>query len=133
LRRFPTIDFAGRLNYLGDGLVRFFRGFWPKRAPKRGFLMVNSWWMAGESWFRDGYFSGLEICRGFRVYFCDSHGGRDQDSTYPPTGKAFRRHARISAGVPGWLAFPDVRVMFGLVVGQTGCLFVNCLNHIVVG
>ena len=47
----------------------FFRGFWPKRVPESGFLMVNSWWIAGESWCRDGYFSALEICHGFRVYF----------------------------------------------------------------
>jgi len=29
---------------------RFAEGFWQKRCAERGFLMVNLWWIAGESW-----------------------------------------------------------------------------------
>jgi hypothetical protein len=35
--------------YSGETLL-FLQGFWEKRAAERGFLMVNSWWNAGESW-----------------------------------------------------------------------------------
>jgi hypothetical protein len=28
----------------------FTGGFWQKRVAERGFLMVNLWWIAGESW-----------------------------------------------------------------------------------
>jgi hypothetical protein len=28
---------------------RFCCGFWEKRVAERGFLMVNSWWNAGEA------------------------------------------------------------------------------------
>jgi hypothetical protein len=30
--------------------ARFCWGFWQKRAFLRGVLMVNLWWIAGESW-----------------------------------------------------------------------------------
>jgi hypothetical protein len=33
-------------------------GFWQKRVPKRGFSLVNLWWIAGESWQVDAHFSG---------------------------------------------------------------------------
>jgi hypothetical protein len=33
-------------------------GFWQKRCAERGFLMVNLWWIAGETWCVDGHFSG---------------------------------------------------------------------------
>ena len=29
---------------------RFCWGFWQKRRAERVFLMVNLWWIAGESW-----------------------------------------------------------------------------------
>jgi len=39
------------LQYFFLGLVYAFSlGFWQKRGAERGFLMVNSWWIAGESW-----------------------------------------------------------------------------------
>jgi hypothetical protein len=30
--------------------TRFCWGFWQKRDAERGLLMVNLWWIAGESW-----------------------------------------------------------------------------------
>jgi hypothetical protein len=41
-------------------IVRFCWGFWQKWVVERGFLMVNLWWIRGESWFVDGHFSGAK-------------------------------------------------------------------------
>jgi len=38
----------------------FLQGVWQKRVTERGFLMVNLWWNAGESWQVDGRFFGCE-------------------------------------------------------------------------
>jgi hypothetical protein len=36
--------------FFGAGFPRFCWGFWQKWCVERGFLMVNLWWIAGESW-----------------------------------------------------------------------------------
>jgi hypothetical protein len=36
--------------------MRFCGGFWQKRVNKRGFSMVNLWWIRGELWRGDGHF-----------------------------------------------------------------------------
>jgi hypothetical protein len=41
-------------------IVRFCWGFWQKWVVKRGFLMVNLWWIRGELWLVDGRFSGAK-------------------------------------------------------------------------
>jgi hypothetical protein len=33
-----------------SGEPAFLLGFWQKRGAERDFLMVNLWWIAGESW-----------------------------------------------------------------------------------
>jgi hypothetical protein len=43
--------------FFGAGLPGFCWGFWQKRGAERGFLMVNLWWIAGESWYVDDHFS----------------------------------------------------------------------------
>jgi len=42
--------------FLGVDNLRFCWGFWQKRGAERGFLMVNLWWIAGESWYVDVHF-----------------------------------------------------------------------------
>jgi hypothetical protein len=37
-------------NFFGAGLSCFCWGFWQKQRAKRGVLLVNLWWIAGESW-----------------------------------------------------------------------------------
>jgi hypothetical protein len=58
-------------------------GFCEKRAAKRGFLMVNSWWDAGKSWHFDGRFSGTKNMPAIRDLFlgdsCFGNGGRRTD------------------------------------------------------
>ena len=49
--------------------VRFCWGFWQKQVAERGFLMVNLWWIDGETWSIDGHFLPLKILHGFRIYF----------------------------------------------------------------
>jgi hypothetical protein len=44
-------------------------GVLQKRGAERGFLMVNLWWIAGESWLVDGHFSGSKIFHFPRIYF----------------------------------------------------------------
>jgi hypothetical protein len=41
---------------------RFCCGFWEKRVAERGFLMVNSWWNAGEGWHADVTFLVRKSC-----------------------------------------------------------------------
>jgi hypothetical protein len=36
------------------------QGFWQKLVIERGFLVVNLWWIAGESWYVDGRFLGAK-------------------------------------------------------------------------
>jgi hypothetical protein len=38
------------LFFWRGGVSRFCRGFCKKRGAERGFLMVKSWWNAGERW-----------------------------------------------------------------------------------
>jgi hypothetical protein len=38
----------------------FLLGFLAKRVAERGFLMVNLWWNAGETWCFDGRFLGAK-------------------------------------------------------------------------
>jgi hypothetical protein len=59
---FGDVFFSGR-----DGV--FCRGFSQKRVVERGFWMVNSWWIAGGSWWVDGRFRGVEILQGLQIYF----------------------------------------------------------------
>jgi hypothetical protein len=40
------------------GFRCFAGGFGKKYMLERGFLMVNLWWIGGESWFFDGCFLG---------------------------------------------------------------------------
>jgi hypothetical protein len=62
--------------FFGLDNQRFFRGFWQKRVAERGFLMVNLWWIAGESWCVDGHFSGSKNMPLFPDLFSsDSHFG----------------------------------------------------------
>jgi hypothetical protein len=49
-----------RAFYFCMVIVRFCWGFWQKWVVERGFLMVNLWWIRGESWFVDGHFSGAK-------------------------------------------------------------------------
>jgi hypothetical protein len=55
--------------FFGLDNQRFCWGFWQKRGAERGFLMVNLWWFAGESWHVDGHFSGSKIFHFSRNYF----------------------------------------------------------------
>jgi hypothetical protein len=48
----------------------FLLGFWQKRGAERGFLMVNLWRIAGETWCVDGHFSGSKKLHFVRIYFC---------------------------------------------------------------
>jgi hypothetical protein len=48
---------------------RFYWGFWQKLCAERGFSMVNPWWIAGESWYVDGHFSGSKNFHFSRIYF----------------------------------------------------------------
>jgi hypothetical protein len=45
-------------NFLGMVGPCFCWGFWKKRVVGRGVLVVNLWWIAGESWEVDGQFPG---------------------------------------------------------------------------
>jgi hypothetical protein len=47
----------------------FLLGVLQKRCAERGFLMVNLWWIAGESWYVDGHFSGSIFFHFFWIYF----------------------------------------------------------------
>jgi hypothetical protein len=59
-------------------------GFWQKRGAERGFSMVNLWWIAGESWYVDGHFSGSKKMPLFlNLFLRDSHLRR-----YLPNGDA---------------------------------------------
>jgi hypothetical protein len=42
------------------GFGVFTGGFGENGVAKRGFLMVNLWWNAGESWPVDGHFLGAK-------------------------------------------------------------------------
>jgi hypothetical protein len=55
--------------FSGVGNLRFCRGFCEKRCAERGFLMVKSWWNAGERWSENDLKSTLKIFHGFQVYF----------------------------------------------------------------
>jgi len=46
--------------FLGSWFWLFCGGFGKKRVVERGFLMVNLWWIRGESWLIDGPISGLK-------------------------------------------------------------------------
>jgi hypothetical protein len=49
-----------RVYFLGSWFWLFCGGFGKKRVVERGFLMVNLWWIRGESWLIDGPISGLK-------------------------------------------------------------------------
>jgi hypothetical protein len=51
-RRRPLSGGGNGFGVFFLGLVkrRFCWGFWQKRGAERGFLMVDLWWIAGESW-----------------------------------------------------------------------------------
>jgi hypothetical protein len=55
--------------FLGAGKPLFCWGFWQNRVQKRGFLLVNLWWIAGESWQIDGRYSGSKNTPLFPVLF----------------------------------------------------------------
>jgi hypothetical protein len=42
--------------------VVFCRGFCEKRMFDRGFFVVETWWLGGETWCFDSQFFGLEKC-----------------------------------------------------------------------
>jgi hypothetical protein len=48
--------------------------FGKKRCAERGFLMVNSWWIAGKSWWVDGHFLPSKIFLFFQLYFSPDRG-----------------------------------------------------------
>ena len=62
---------SGRFCVISFGVVGpcFCWGFGKKRVIGRGFLVVKSWWIAGESWEVDGQFSGSKNMPLFRIYF----------------------------------------------------------------
>ena len=43
----------------------FCGGFCEKRVFDRGFFVVETWWLGGETWWFDSQFSGLEKCAMF--------------------------------------------------------------------
>jgi hypothetical protein len=70
--RMPTLvakNGGGGFLFFRRGNLRFCRGFCEKRCAERGFLMVKSWWNAGERWSENDLKSTLKIFHGFQVYF----------------------------------------------------------------
>jgi hypothetical protein len=70
-------------------------GFCEKRVAERGFLMVNSWWKAGESWHVKGRFSGSKIMPStLDLFLGDSRFGngwaRHADSVFRETRLSLR-------------------------------------------
>jgi hypothetical protein len=57
------------LLFFGVVLCVFAGGFGKKRAAELGFLMVNLWWIRGETWSIDGHFFDAKIFLGFEIYF----------------------------------------------------------------
>jgi hypothetical protein len=48
--------------------VVFCRGFCEKRVFDRGFFVVETWWLGGETWCFDSQFFGLEKCDMFSEF-----------------------------------------------------------------
>jgi hypothetical protein len=57
------------LLFFWRGRVRVLRGFREKRGAERGFLMVRSWWNAGERWSENDLKSAPKNTPLFRFYF----------------------------------------------------------------
>ena len=85
------------------GGTLFLLGFWRKRVVGRGFLVVNLWWIAGESWEVDGQFSGSKNMPLFlNLFLRDSHFGNAGSS---PSSEDLRAKRR-SEPEPSWLPDP---------------------------
>jgi hypothetical protein len=54
----------------------FCRGFLQKRGAERGFLMVKSWWNAGERWSENDLKSASKNTPSFRIFFGLSRFGK---------------------------------------------------------
>jgi hypothetical protein len=62
--------------FFGGEFSSFCRGFWRKWVAERGFLMVNLWWIRGESWLVDGGFLRTKnMPRISDLFFGDSDSG----------------------------------------------------------
>jgi hypothetical protein len=68
--------------FFGREIVRFCWGFWGNEAGKRGVLVVNLWWMCGETWCLATMFSGTRnLTRVADLFFRDSRFGNWTVST----------------------------------------------------
>jgi hypothetical protein len=59
------------------GVMVFLQGFWENVAADRGFLMVKSWWIAGERWSENGLRSGARNMPLFFGIIFEAAGLRD--------------------------------------------------------
>jgi hypothetical protein len=62
--------------FFGEAIVVFCWEFWQNEAEKRGVLVVNLWWMCGETWcFVTAFLCRENFPRNYRFILGDSRCG----------------------------------------------------------
>ena len=92
----------------------FCGGFCEKRGAERGFLMVRSWWNAGERWSENDLKSATKNTPFFRFIFglfpfwesADYSGRSGSDDLHPTLRKGHEGWRRNSKTEGGLLALP---------------------------